>query len=283
MKKLIFIAFILFIAFSCEKEDFGDENKTPQETNLKSKTIKTYPYKYGDVYGVPIIEKSWEYDSNGLLTKYIFNQDNGNYFNRDKEEYYYDENNLLIERKEYSFSSLDYRYTYEYNEKKQCTKMVQHGEYSSQSYLYEYDNNGFLKKETWRFDDSGNIGRIKTFYKNQMGLDTLVIYDYSSSGVSEYRYKYDSKWNILSCDIYKVEDAENHNEYTNTYEYDEKGRIKRKTTVWEYVINFNGYYYSYDYTYLDNDSIESIDIDNAINTDYLLEDWRIEKYEYEYY
>jgi len=283
MKKLTFIVLILFIAFSCKKEDFGDDNETPQEINLKSKTIKTYPYKFGDVYNVPIIEKKWEYGSNGLLTRYIFNQDNENYFNKDEEEYFYNDNNLLIERKKYSLSVLDHRYTYCYNEKNQCIKMVQHDEYSSQSYLYEYDDNGFLIKETWRFDDSGDIARIQTFYKNQMGFDTLVIYDYLSSGVSEYRYIYDSKWNILTCDIYKVEEDESYNEYTNTYEYDEKGRIERKTTVWDYVINFNGYYYSNTYSYMDNDSIESIDIDNALNIDYQLEDWRIEKYEYEYF
>jgi hypothetical protein len=31
---------------------------------------------------------------------------------------------------------------------------------------------------------------------------------------------------------------------------------------------------------MDNDSIEIIDIDNALNSNYQLEDWRIEKYEY---
>lgn len=259
--------------FSCTKDEIGNSQESAENGKLKRRTISTYHYKYSELDDEPILVQHWVYNDEGLLSTYIMD--------KDIEAYSYNEKGLLVEKIDNNFTRSDYRHRYEYNAKNQCIKeRITHVKDTVviERKHFTYDQNGFLIE---RSTTMSGTNLVEVFYKNEAGLDTLVIADHSFFGISEHRYTYDFMGNVLTCDLFEAKKNEHNNKYTNTYEYDSDGKLLRKTIAWGYGFH-KGSTYMYEYNYMDNDSIERIKIYSVMD-DQQFNAQSIEMYEYEYY
>lgn len=259
--------------FSCTKDEIGNSRESAENGKLKRRTVTTYQYRSSELDDEPILVQHWVYNKKDLLSTYIMD--------KDIEAYIYNERGLLVEKIDNNFDRSDYRHRYEYNAKDQCIKeLITYLEdtVAIERKHFTYDQNGFLieRSASW-----SGTSLIEIFYKNQVGLDTLVIEDHSFFGISEHRYTYDFMGNVLTCDLFEAKRNEHNNKYTNSYEYDSDGKLLKTTKAWGHGFH-KGSTYMYEYNYMDNDSIESIKTYSAMN-DQQFYAQSIEMYEYQYY
>lgn len=151
-------------------------------------------------------EKRYSYDKKGNLLKVQW------YLNsnpiEDKSEYKYDLKNLLIEETEWDTSSTPKsKETYDYDERGQKTE----------SSLYRRNKSGqlqFSHKNLFKYDSSGSIIEVISFYRND--LSTRI------------EYKYDSfRNNTLTTHFDKYDKIANLD--SNIYQYDHRNNWIKKT------------------------------------------------------
>lgn len=278
--KILVIGLILLAIASCTKNGENDPDIISSEKEIvKTVNIKTYPYKFGELYYSPDITQDFEYDKNGNIVSDKYKSDR-----YENSHTYVYENQLLIELKHYSFYSLLSRFVYEYDGSGKCQKI---SEYLSnglyKTYTREYDEKGLLKKETEVYVGSGS-NYSTLFYKDSQQRDTLIIHYMSNSENYRMRYSYDFNGNMLTDDF--IENGISKNQATRTYTYDNNNRVLQKTITNnpKAVFVLNGKYYKQlDYYYLENDSIDYIDVKESISKYNPLESTQKIKYTYTYY
>lgn len=278
--KILFIALILLTFLSCTKDGENDTDIISSEEKIvKTVNVKTYPYKYGELYASPDITQDFEYDNKGNIVSDKYESDT--YENSHAYKY---ENELLIELKKYYLYSLSSRYVYEYDGSGKCQKI---SEYLStglyRTYTREYNEKGFLKKETEVYVSSGT-SYPTLFYKDSQGRDTLKINFWGNSERYRMRYSYDFNGNMLTDDF--IENGISKNQATRTYTYDINNKVLRKTITNNpkavFVLNGN-YFKQLDYYYLKNDSIDYIDVKESVSKSNSLENTQKIKYTYTYF
>jgi hypothetical protein len=281
MKKVIVYLLFALTLISCDQEYINEI----KHKDVKTVTVSNFNYKDGVLSTKVYSEKISNYDINGNLLEVnyswwadkerIIYSYNGNYIyevvdsmlGNDYQNVflsYYDYNcdndtclcyqervvNIMSSRHYLPFTNYIY---HSYNELNQLTRTV----YKDEEF------NGLFNTDT-----SG----IMTYYKNENGLDTLIIHSEPYSSDVNYKYTYDSHYNNLIEEHISGKTRELEHSYA--YEYDDKGRISVKQ-------DFN--YTKYKYTYLSNDSIDYIDIYELSNSTGNFENYQKVKYAYKYF
>lgn len=284
MKRAIIILLSALAFFSCD-EEYINEIKGETQKKVKTVTVEHFRYNDGVLSTTLDFENKYTYDVNGHLLEFLI-RDNSQLLKR--VSYSYD-GDYLIQEIDSSWNNdwwridiSDFYYNCD-NDTCLCnTERI----YTMSSKMFLPDNiechntyNEFNQlTQSVFFDEEqksltgDDTTSIWTYYKNEKGLDTLIIWKYLNTSGSKYRYLYDSYNNIL------IEEQEYNNIknilQSNTYEYDEKGRISIKMSLEKT---------KYEYTYLKNDSIDYIETSILSGKTGNFEKFEKTDYSYEYF
>jgi hypothetical protein len=267
MKNLFFSAIAVLLMFTqCNdiEEPQEQDQEQPQRLTVE---INTYPKHFdGFSYSADRTE-IYEYNESGKLTRHKKYSEYGI-----TETMYYYEDGILSERV-VDHLTFKVKYYYHYNSNKQLSSMEAYQESGlDATFFYEYNNNNLLTKEIEIHAD-GDTSRVKEYYKDEAGNDTLICKIYRNTRLSKLKYTYDANNNILTEDF--IDDGDTSRLAKYTYQYDNKNRIAIMTDQYKNRIN------SYEYTYLENDSIDFIIEKEGYEGDILQPKHKIE-YSYTY-
>lgn len=270
----VIVLFVLFLTVqSCNKGDDDDNSSSNQSSYLESITVTEYEWKFGEVSKDGELYEKYTYNPQGKLTKFTSNYYSSYWKGRieDEDIYDYNEKGQLCQKTRYlNFGITKIIYKCQCNEFDSIAKIEQYDKDGKldKTFLYEYDSNKRLVKLT----------------ELQPPLVTSSIWSY----VSEYTYTPNSKMEVKSSFIDEVEqekkdttvweyDAHNNllEKYeivkgkeiiieNNTYEYDNSGRITRKTVRDRYLDNNFTYY---DYFYNEDGTIDKIHVSFSFQSD----------------
>lgn len=271
---LVIVLFVLFLTVQgCSKGDDDNNTSSNQSSYLESITVTEYGWEFGEVSKNGELYEKYVYNAQGKLTKFTSNYYSSYWKGRieDEDIYDYNENGQLCQKTRYlNFGITKIIYRCQCNEFDSIAKIEQYDKDGKldKTFLYEYDSNKRLVKLT----------------ELQPPLVTSSIWSY----VSEYTYTPNSKMEVKSSFIDEVEqekkdttvweyDAHNNllekyeivkgNEIiieNNTYEYDNSGRITRKTVRDRYLDNNFTYY---DYFYNEDGTIDKIHVSYSFQSD----------------
>ncbi|MBR4327958.1 MAG: hypothetical protein IKP73_20770 [Bacteroidales bacterium] len=270
----VIVLFVLFLTVqSCNKGDDDDNSSSNQSSYLESITVTEYEWKFGEVSQDGELYEKYTYNPQGKLTKFTSNYYSSYWKGRieDEDIYDYNEKGQLCQKTRYlNFGITKIIY------KCQCN------EFDSIAKIEQYDKDGKLDKTfSYEYD---NAKRLIKLTELQPPLVTSSIWSY----VSEYTYTPNLKMEVKSSFIDEVEqekkdttiwkyDAHNNllEKYeivkgkeiiieNNTYEYDNSGRITRKTVRDRYLDNNFTYY---DYFYNEDGTIDKIHVSYSFQSD----------------
>ena len=211
--------------------------KTPIEVRAESNT-KEYIILENDYLA---IDKQSESDSKKTLKSMITYLSDGSIWR----EYKYDEYGNIT--KEYFSGDFTYyEYENEYDDGKLTKVKYRNPESGDSGYsIYEYDDNGNEKKNTY-YSDDGSKGYTYIYEYNTDGNMTKETIEDSDGSIIEYRlYEYDANGNITKKTNYYLQ----HNTSTRctTYKYDSNGNVTERKIYFDDSLTVDEIYkYEYD-------------------------------------
>lgn len=151
MKNLLLIILLIPLFASCSRDD--DNNGiggTGGTSYLSEIIVKEHVYKFGQasILGEPY--ESYQYDRSGNLlkkeTNYYYTNEIGRILST--YEYSYDDKGKLVEKRDYTYLSLDCKYIYSYNSIDSISEMKKYDKDGrlTETWTYEYDNSRKLIK-----------------------------------------------------------------------------------------------------------------------------------------
>lgn len=270
MKKFSFLFSLLFglLCVACSSDD--DDNGSPDtggKKYLAEISINEYEWKFGERSSYGPLYELYQYNEKGLLThseSHHYSSLIGGRFD-DSMDYTYDEKGRLIEKNDYDFGLLQYKYKYEYNSFDSVSVMYEYDKKGSlcETHKYEYDNNRRPSVVTRRVNYiSNNYGYVDTYEYNgnTVTITTTRLKDGSLFG--KYVNEYDSHNNMVKS---SWTDGETGKTSTSEfkYEYDSKGRISKKTSPYS-----SGLYEKYEeYSYNEDGTIHIKHVSYSDNND----------------
>ena len=260
MKKvlLLVMGFAAVLSLSCCSSDDDDNGNSGDSGKkyLAEVTVKEHSWKFGErtTYGEDY--EKYKYDAKGNLiekeTNYYSSLLSGR--NNYKYVYTYDDKNRLVEMNEYRFYSLNYKYKYQYNEFDSVSVMLiynKDGELYTE-YTYEYDGSKRLSKLTERDAlSSSGYGYVRkySYSGNSVTEVTTMLKDGSPFGTKV--WEYDSHHNLLKETWTNDETGKSTIQKDNSYEYNSKGQLTKRTSKGYYFkdeLSYRDYYYNEDGT-----------------------------------
>ena len=221
------------------------------EQGLVAQKIRTM--KYHDEY-VEIYKYTYEYDTNGnlLIHKGYWLEDNNEWTESYRHEYFYADG-LLVTIKRYSSTSNWNNVTnYYYNEQGLCVeKITKNGSEVTDKVLYTYEESGrktsetkmsleeqelvFTKKTEWEFDAEGNCANLTYFEYN----------------------KYDENWLFFSSFQYAYDLSNPINGIAGFSTYWDNSRFEPKYKILNYQkLDYNEYSYTVTFHYSETTGVE---------------------------
>ena len=251
---------------SCSKDD-DDENSHPNNNTKKylaEISVKEYEWKFGERSTYGELYELYTYNEKGLLTHSESHHYNSILEERwdDSTDYTYDENGRLIEKNEYDFGILQYKYKYEYNSFDSVSVMYQYSKDGSltETRKYEYDNNKRLSVETEIVNYiRNNYGYIRSYeYKGNIVTVTTTLLE-DGSFFYKNVYEYDNYHNLVKS---SYTSSRNGTTTSDVYKfvYDSEGRVIKKTIPITYGEKY------FDYSYNVDGTIHIIHLSNNYNT-----------------
>ncbi len=260
MKKvlLLVMGFAAVLSLSCCSSDDDDNGNSGDSGKkyLAEVTVKEHSWKFGErtTYGEDY--ENYKYDAKGNLiekeTNYYISLLSGR--NNYKYVYTYDDKNRLVEMNEYWFDFLNYKYKYQYNEFDSVSVMLiynKDGELYTE-YTYEYDGSKRLSKLTERDAlSSSGYGYVRkySYSGNSVTEVTTMLKDGSPFGTKV--WEYDSHHNLLKETWTNDETGKSTIQKDNSYEYNSKGQLTKRTSKGYYFkdeLSYRDYYYNEDGT-----------------------------------
>lgn len=256
MKKVLFLAMGLATMLnlaSCSSDDDGNDGNGKK--CLAEITVKEHPWKFGESSNYGEDYESYKYDEKGNLLEKITNYYSTSTKTRiwNRYLYTYDDRNRLIEMDVWAGGYFKHKYQYnEFDSLSVAYRYDSEGKTLSE-YTYEYDNNRRLSKKTEHVPYMGPDYKYVSVYsydgntvKEVTTLFTNVLKDFKSSTMV---WEYDSNKHLIK-ETY-TDDVTSLMKIDNTYEYNAKGQLSRKTSR-EYAIgddfSYRDYYYNEDGT-----------------------------------
>lgn len=279
MKKIFGIFILALISCSSSKIKIDDNREFYKKNKVQKVTETKIEYEDNLTITSNHVSRITYIDKNGLETKSLdpkyntfINEENGQYIAKEEKifdditTYEYNSNNVLIKKIIKSSNKVE-EYTYDNfgNEIKDCEIRNQNDNCCFYK-TYEYDSDNKIISVIFSADPCSDLSNtyadnIKKYYK----------YDSNNNVVSDYRYKYDYKYDGDKI-IEKTETDLVNNTNKNVYSYNDKGQITN--SKYYYDSNLSCEVYA---MYNDNGlCIESKVILNG-KIKYVF------KYEYEYY
>lgn len=263
---VILMAVCSICTVSCgSDDDDNDIPNNPSKKYLAEISIKEYEWKFGERSSYGELYELYKYNEKGKLTSSESHHYSavikGRYL--DRTDYVYDDRDRVIEKNEYDFSILQYKYKYEYNSFDSVSVMCKYSKSGSlnETHQYEYDNSKRLSKETeivnYVRNDYGYV-RSYEYSGNTVTVTTTMLEDGSFFGKSV--YEYDSHHNLVKSSYTSGTDGKTTSSVYK-YEYDSKGRLIKKTSP---DLSHERYR---EYTYNEDGTIEKIHVSNNYNND----------------
>ena len=260
MKKvlLLVMGFAAVLSLSCCSSDDDDNGNSGDSGKkyLAEVTVKEHSWKFGERTTSGEDYENYKYDAKGNLiekeTNYYISLLSGR--NNYKYVYTYDDKNRLVEMNEYWFDFLNYKYKYQYNEFDSVSVMLiynKDGELYTE-YTYEYDGSKRLSKLTERDAlSSSGYGYVRkySYSGNSVTEVTTMLKDGSPFGTKV--WEYDSHHNLLKETWTNDETGKSTIQKDNSYEYNSKGQLTKRTSKGYYFkdeLSYRDYYYNEDGT-----------------------------------
>jgi hypothetical protein len=269
---LVIVLFVLFLTVQgCSKGDDDNNTSSNQSSYLESITVTEYGWEFGEVSKNGELYEKYVYNAQGKLTKFTSKYYSSFWEGRieDEDFYEYDDNGRLQQKTSYlNFGITKIIYKCQCNEFDSIAKMEQYDKNGKldKTFLYEYDNAKRLVKLT---EQPANSLSDYTYVRQYTYTDktkTEVQITFHKGVENEKKdttvWEYDNHNNLLD----KYEIVNGKKIYTDkiTYEYDNVGRMLKKTVRDRYIETDFTYY---DYSYNEDGTINKIHVSYSFQSD----------------